>query len=147
MKTLGGTHLIIDGLFEDNIIFNANSIVPIFDELVEALNMVYLTKPVISHVDLDTSKIYTEEDEGGISIYAQITTSHIALHVWPLRNVFCMDIFSCKDFDINVAGKLLWERLHIQKGVVWALKRNGFSNKPQMAESIKMTHQWKYFLV
>ena len=39
-------------------------------------------------------------DEGGFSILGLISTSHIALHVWPARRYFMFDLVSCRAFDL-----------------------------------------------
>jgi S-adenosylmethionine/arginine decarboxylase-like enzyme len=39
------------------------------------------------------------EDEGGVSVCSVLSTSHVAIHTWPLRKVFSMDVFSCRDFE------------------------------------------------
>jgi S-adenosylmethionine decarboxylase len=44
------------------------------------------------------------EEEWGLSGVVLIAESHIALHTFPDKDGFLtVDIFSCKDFDINVA--------------------------------------------
>jgi len=147
MKHTGGLHLILDGRFEDNVEIDVGHIIDTFDALVESLGMEYLTKPRASYVELDESKIDTDEDEGGVSVFAQITTSHIALHVWPLRRTFCMDIFSCKDFDLNTAGNLLWKGLGFQQAVVWAIRRDASSRTLGSSESVRMVHKWQTLFV
>ena len=39
------------------------------------------------------------EDEGGTTGFAVLSTSHCAIHTWPLRETFVMDVYSCRDFD------------------------------------------------
>ena len=44
-----------------------------------------------------------KEDNEGISAFCLITTSHICLHSWDKKspNLVQLDIYSCKDFDVN----------------------------------------------
>lgn len=142
MKTIGGTHLILDGKLRDNSDLSSENIIQLFDNIVDSLNMIYLTRPVVTPVPLEPNKIETEEDEGGISVYAQITTSHIALHVWPLRRAFCMDIFSCKPFDTDLAGRTLWEGLKIEYASVHILERDGLATSLPDTTPIFMQENW-----
>lgn len=104
MDRLGGTHLIIDGYVRSEDRLDHQNIFKMFDRLVSGLGMSYLTKPVMAEVPKDQNKISSEEeDDGGTSYFCQITTSHIALHTWPLRKAFMMDIFSCVEFDVRLA--------------------------------------------
>lgn len=54
-----------------------------------------------SNIKSDLSKLQSTvfEDEGGISILALISTSHIALHTWPARRTFMFDLVSCRPFN------------------------------------------------
>jgi len=109
MKTLG-THLMIDGYVKSDQVFVEESLLSIIDDLVTTLGMKYLCKPIIQTVPYDQSEIDTYNDEGGISIIAPITTSHISAHCWPLRKLLMMDIFSCKPFDTAKAEKMVIAR-------------------------------------
>jgi S-adenosylmethionine/arginine decarboxylase-like enzyme len=48
-------------------------------------------------------------DEGGLSITAIISTSHIAFHGWPARGVFMFDLVSCRPFDFDVVNGVVAE--------------------------------------
>ena len=114
MKTINGLHLLIDGYVHDGITLNPDTIVTLFDRLVEALGMQYLQRPTAMRVPLDETKLAGDEDEGGWSVICQITTSHIAIHGWPLRGAFMMDIFSCCDFDVERAKALVSDHLGVR---------------------------------
>ena len=62
-------------------------------------------------VEEDIAKLGREpfEDEGGISVLACLSTSHIAIHTWPLRCEFHLDIYSCREFDKEAFIKTLKE--------------------------------------
>lgn len=47
------------------------------------------------------------EDNEGYSGFALLTTSHIAFHHWPDTGVLELDIFSCKDFNIEAVFRLI----------------------------------------
>lgn len=42
------------------------------------------------------------EDEGGWSVHALLSTSHINLHAWPNRGFFMLDMVSCREFDAEI---------------------------------------------
>jgi S-adenosylmethionine decarboxylase len=113
MKKIFGIHLLIDGYVKNGNILNPENICSLFDDLVDALKMQYLMKPIITRVAIDENKLQTDEDEGGWSGICQITTSHISIHAWPLRNAFMMDIFSCKEFNAEKALNIVREKFHL----------------------------------
>jgi S-adenosylmethionine decarboxylase len=113
MNKISGTHLIIDGHVADAASLDPENIVDLFDGLVESLGMKYLTPPQATRVKIKPENLGNGEDDGGWSVFAQITTSHIALHGWPLRKAFMMDIFSCKPFDVPEARRLVNKSLDV----------------------------------
>jgi S-adenosylmethionine decarboxylase len=142
MKNVGGRHLIIDGFVRDASTLNPTYIKEMFDVLVDTLGMVYLHRPMVFEVPIEINKIETEEDEGGWSVFAQITTSHIAIHTWPARKAFSMDVYSCKDYDANTAGVLIWRTLGIDNCVIYNIWRDGFHKVPQTGHPIQMWKEW-----
>ena len=36
-----------------------------------------------------------------------LSTSHVALHTWPVRHFFILDVFSCRDFDPETVERRL----------------------------------------
>ena len=113
MKYIKGTHLTIDGYVGCEDVFSQPSVFELIYQLVSALSMSILTEPVAKVVPINSSKLESEEDEGGISYFCMITTSHIALHVWPLRQAFMMDIFSCVPFDTKLAENIVCSYLDV----------------------------------
>lgn len=107
MQQIAGTHLIVDGYVRDSKVFSQEGMLQMFDELVAALGMQYLTRPMATPVELEPVKLETDQDEGGVSYFCQITTSHIAAHTWELRSAVMLDVFSCKPFDVNAAFDVL----------------------------------------
>jgi S-adenosylmethionine decarboxylase len=114
-----GTHLIIDGYVRDASVFEATRLESMFRRLVSALDMQILSGPTFVEVPLDESKLGggTFQDEGGITGSCIISTSHIAIHCWPLRHFFSMDVFSCKDFNTTRALSIIHEALDLSANV------------------------------
>jgi S-adenosylmethionine decarboxylase len=125
MRTIAGTHLIMDGYVVDERKLEPEAVMNMMDALVWALDMQYLQRPVAMRVPIDPSKLESDADEGGWSIYAQITTSHIAVHCWPLRKAFMLDAFSCKPFDADKAIKIIYDALRVDKVVQHVIHREG----------------------
>ena len=109
-----GRHLLIDGFTAaSEPLADAARIEDMFRRLVEALDMEILVPPVTKEVPLCPVKLATGSDEGGITSFCVITTSHLSIHTWPLRRFFSMDIYSCKDFDAERAIDIVRESLGI----------------------------------
>jgi S-adenosylmethionine decarboxylase len=70
-------------------------------ELVHLLGMRPLGTPHMYEVETEIAKLGVEpfEDEGGVTGVCVLSTSHCAIHTWPLRPFFVMDVYSCRDFD------------------------------------------------
>ena len=113
MRYIKGTHLTIDGYVGCEEVFSQPIIFSLFNDLSEALNMTILADPVAVEVPIDESKLASDEDEGGVSYFCLITTSHMAIHVWPLRKTFMLDIFSCRPFDPSVAVAVVLKKLSV----------------------------------
>lgn len=125
MRRIYGVHLLIDGYVNSSSSLEPGPIFNLFDKLVPSLNMQYLQPPVATRVLPDASKLLGDEDEGGWSVFCQITTSHIAIHGWPLRKAFMMDVFSCKPFDTDCALYMVREGLGVKDCVSNVVMRRG----------------------
>lgn len=101
MNHIDGLHLIADGLVKDPTVFSEDNLKEMFIQLTSDLDMTIILGPTFKQVELEPSKLTGDafEDEGGISGYAMISTSHMSIHCWPLRKTFMADLFSCKTFD------------------------------------------------
>lgn len=124
MKKIAGTHLLVDGYVRDGQTLNPDTICTLFDRLVETLDMQYLQRPTAIRVPMEPGKLESDEDEGGWSVICQITTSHIALHGWPMRGAFMMDVFSCREFDPEAARRVVMELLDVTDSRVQVIQRS-----------------------
>jgi S-adenosylmethionine decarboxylase len=116
MKRIYGLHLLADGYVKAERSLSPGHVVGVIEGLVPALGMQILVPPQATRVKCAPEHILDDEDDGGWSVFCQITTSHIALHGWPLRRAFMMDIFSCKPFNAQHALQMIYEDLGVQ---VW----------------------------
>ncbi len=109
-----GRHLLIDGFCRESApLGDASKLESLFRRLVGTLDMEILVPPVTREVPLDPAKLATGSDEGGITSFCVITTSHVSIHTWPLRRFFSMDVYSCKDFDTEAALAVIREELGV----------------------------------
>lgn len=74
-----------------------------FNRLIQKIDMKVMVKPKAYYCDKDGNR--------GLTCVAIIETSHIALHAWDecSPGLIELDVFSCKDYDINDVLTLLKE--------------------------------------
>jgi len=109
-NVIDGLHLLVDGRVNDpSQVFLQENLKSLMLKLVDDLKMELIWGPEFKCVELDSSKLTGDvfQDEGGTSGICMIGTSHISIHVWPLRRFFHMDVFSCKSFDQDIAMKTI----------------------------------------
>lgn len=134
-RNSAGTHLTIDGYVRDPDLLDEGPLARMIIDLVDLLGMTILHGPTFVEVALDPAKLARAqetgvfEDEGGVTAFAVISTSHISIHCWPLQNFFSMDVFSCKDFDARTANEFVRDRL----GVTACNDRAHYREKPAIA--------------
>ena len=92
-------HLILD--LSDCRAKNLNDLETIYgilDELPDLMEMTKVSPPIVFPY------------KGGITGFIVIATSHIAIHTFPDDCYVFLDVFSCKDFDIDKAASFLVEK-------------------------------------
>ena len=89
-------HLLINATFKKTPFVSTEFTAQWIQEIVKKINMEILYAPRAVRCD----KINNE----GISAFCLITTSHISLHSWEKTdpNLVQLDIYSCKDFNLDV---------------------------------------------
>lgn len=101
MKT---KHLKILGIGDPQLLGDAHLVKNFLEEAVLKVDMRPLGQPMVHDVALDVSKLGQElfEDEGGVTCqlvgFHTLSTSHLAIHTWPLRSEFHFDLYSCRYF-------------------------------------------------
>jgi S-adenosylmethionine decarboxylase len=116
-----GTHVTIDAYVKDSVVFMEGTLKVLFTELVNALGMTILFGPHFIEVPIDPEVLKKAQetgifhDEGGITGFCIINTSHVSIHTWPLQKFFSMDVFSCSDFNPEIAVKIIKKHLGVDK--------------------------------
>jgi len=96
-----GRHVKILGQASAERLRDAKGIEALLEGTIHQLGMRLLGEPHMYEVEEEIAKLGVEpfEDEGGVTGVAVLSTSHCAIHTWPLRQFFVMDVYSCRDFD------------------------------------------------
>jgi S-adenosylmethionine decarboxylase len=92
---------------------NAKVVESMLRELIGILGMRMLGEPHLYEVETEIAKLGVEpfEDEGGVTGVCVLSTSHCAIHTWPLRPFFVLDVYSCRDFEPTAVEQHLAARL------------------------------------
>jgi S-adenosylmethionine/arginine decarboxylase-like enzyme len=102
-------HIKILGISDAHRLAQQQLLLEMVEDMIKSIGMRPLEQPLIVDVPLAIEKLNQEpfEDEGGISILRLLSTSHVALHTWPLRSEFHLDVYSCREFAPEVVYKML----------------------------------------
>lgn len=101
-----GPHLTLD-LWDCNVdrLIDLQHISSLLDDLPAKIGMTKIAPPqILSYPGKEDSF-----DKGGISAFVLIAESHITIHTFKEQKHAFIDIFSCKEFDIDMAIKMLIE--------------------------------------
>jgi len=81
---------------------NTQHIHKLFDNVISAINMNPLAPPQSFKVPALIQNVsHQTADDGGLTTFCIIDTSHVAYHSWPLQNRFRFSVDSCKDFSTS----------------------------------------------
>lgn len=75
------------------------------DELPQKIGMEVLTPPYL--VIADSNESAGGKDPGGLTGYTIIAESHISIHTFVKRKFVSLDVYSCKDFDVELVEKYI----------------------------------------
>ncbi len=92
-----GKHLIVDAAGCNERIRDGAAIAAFSRRLVEAIDMKAFGEPIVEHFGHDDPKT------SGYSLVQLIETSNITAHFCDFTGEAYFDIFSCKDFDAEIA--------------------------------------------
>ena len=77
---------------------DANLLYKMLDTLPTTIGMTKMTKPYLVFTEGNNAK-----DPGGWSGFVLIQESHVSIHTFVKRKFFTFDLYSCKEFDANIA--------------------------------------------
>lgn len=102
-----GPHLLLEGYgAPKSKLQNIGLISDLLERYPERLNMTKIMPPYVF-------KYHGGEipEDWGVSGIVLIAESHIAIHTFPEKGFFSLDIFSCKEFDLRSAVDLILDEL------------------------------------
>ena len=108
MSLLVHKHLLIRA--EVNIpIINKNKAIKFLKKLIKSINMKAMYGPTASYCKMKGNR--------GVTAFAIIETSHIAMHIWDEVNpaLVQLDVYSCADMDPNRVIEILNQELETVK--------------------------------
>jgi S-adenosylmethionine/arginine decarboxylase-like enzyme len=98
----------IDGYSMSRLLDNTEFVRSFIVSLAHHIGMTIVNGPTV-HSFKESSK----GSESGLSAYAIIAESHIAIHTWPEIDYVRTDVSSCNEFDSQSAESFVCERLSI----------------------------------
>lgn len=94
-----GLHLMIEAYnCPPSVLNDANLVYKVLDEVPELIGMHKLTKPYVVFAEGNDKR-----DPGGWSGFVIIQESHVSAHTFIKRRFVTIDVYSCKDFDPQIA--------------------------------------------
>ncbi len=95
--------------------------------------------PSIGMTKIASPAVYTyhgpKPQDWGISGFVLIAESHISIHTFPQRGYINIDVFSCKEFDADIAVRDVKETFSLSDVKVWTLERGLEYSQPYQAQS------------
>ncbi|WP_457640757.1 adenosylmethionine decarboxylase [Persephonella sp.] len=128
-----GPHLMVDG-YEGNyeVLASVEAVTNFLDELPKEIGMTKIMPPYVFKYDGGD-----KPEDWGVSGFVIIAESHISIHTFPEKGYFSIDIFSCKDFDIDRALEIIKEYFGTDKLEVRQTERGSeFPRDIRIATSI-----------
>src|SRR4030042_617746 len=112
-------HLIIDGhssnkqILQDEVFLRQ-----MLDSIPTLIGMTKISEPFVFKY------VGNEPKEWGISGFVFIAESHISFHTFVEKSYINIDVFSCRDFDIEQAIKHFQEKLQLTKSKSYLVNRD-----------------------
>ena len=121
-------HLLIDGYGSSlHRLQDRDFLQKFLEDYPDSLGMTKISKPTILEYAAP------KPEDSGLSGFVVIAESHISVHTFPARNYIWLDIFSCKEFDPNVALNEIRDIFSLTSVNSWALERGLDHYSPEEA--------------
>ena len=93
-----GQHLMLDGYGCPH--ENLTDLDRIYEFLNQCPDLIHMTKIMPPYAFKYSGKV---PEDWGLSGFVLIAESHISIHTFPEKGYLSIDVFSCKDFDVQTA--------------------------------------------
>lgn len=127
-------HLLMDGYCDDrNLLQDEGFLKNLLLEYPARISMNRISEPFIIRYE------NCPPEEWGISGFVFLAESHIAIHTFVERGFVNIDVFSCKDFDTDLAAEDLRKRFNFTESRIslaereWARSQPGTENPTRYA--------------
>ena len=125
-------HLIIDGHDSNPKILQNQSLISKFlEELPNKIGMTKLMDPQVNRYE------GTNSQDWGISGFVIIAESHISVHTFPKRKYINIDVFSCKNFDVEKTISQVKSYFKLENVKFWTINRGIDSTPPKKFNPVK----------
>jgi S-adenosylmethionine decarboxylase len=102
-------HLTIDGFGGSRELLSDETLVrQLLDRYPGDINMTKITPPFVYRY------VGEKPEDWGVSGFVLIAESHIAVHTFPEHGYVWLDVFSCKEFDTNIATDQIVEAFGLE---------------------------------
>ncbi len=113
-----GNHLIIDAYGCNRKHIDNVGIIRIFlKELAQKIDMKIIDGPKVIKHEADN------KEERGVTGFTILAESHISIHTYPEKGFFSLDIFTCKEFDLENAKNFVKRTFSVKKLKDFLIKR------------------------
>ena len=113
-----GPHLMLDlGECNQQALENLDLVFDVLNQLPAKVGMTKITQPYVFKYH------GVVPEDWGITGIVIIAESHISIHTFPEKRYVFIDLFSCKNFDVEKAKKYLIKIFGSKKAVVHEVKR------------------------
>ena len=125
-------HLVIDGHdVNPEILQNQSLISKFLEELPNKIGMAKLMDPQVNRYE------GTNSQDWGISGFVIIAESHISVHTFPERKYINIDVFSCKNFDVEKTISQVKSYFKLENVKFWTINRGIDSTPPKKFNPVK----------
>ena len=122
-------HLVIDGYTgNDALLEDQEHLRRFLDEFPDRIGMTKLITPQVLTYNGPVP------EDWGISGFVIIAESHISVHTFPARHFIQIDVFSCKDFDTDLALEDVKASFDLTETNTWVLERGLDHYSPEGAQ-------------
>lgn len=103
-----GPHLMMDcSKCDFDKLSSVDLVSQVLDEMPDAVGMTKIMPPYVFKYRGEVP------EDWGVSGVVLIAESHISIHTFPEKGFMSIDIFSCKDFDVDKAVQFLVEKFNV----------------------------------
>ena len=119
-----GNHLIIDGAdVESGLLDDKRLIKNFLKELPSIVDMHTLTRPKVIRAKPK------KWDTGGVTGFIILSESNVSIHTSPQEGKFYLDLFSCKEFDVEKAVGYIKGKFNLKNFSQRLLKRGDYEKE------------------